>query len=114
MDYKKLKIDTFKSIGYFNFEDQSTEVFECYEAVIYFIKELDDVKKMVELVKTLKMVENNRVILVYKKGQPLVNRDSIIKPFKDGTYTEFKMKAPMLCSLDKTTSAFVMSKEIIC
>lgn len=114
MDYKKLKIEHFTNIAYFNFEDRDTEQYDEYQVIIYKINDLEDIQSMIEKVETLKMAADNRVIMVYRKGQKTVNRDSIIKPFKNGEYLDYKMKAPMLCSLGKELSAFVLMKENTC
>lgn len=114
MDYKKLKIDRFNKIAFFNFKDKETAFYDTYEVVIFKINALEDIQHMVDKVENLNMAADNRVIMVYEKGQKTINRDSIIRPFKNGEYLDYKMKAPMLCSLDKVYSAFVLMKENTC
>jgi len=111
MDLKKLKIDTFKKISYINFVEPKMVTFDETEVIIYFLKTIEDIDKCVQYCDIHKMTTNNRIVLVYEKGQKLLNPDSIIKPFKTGVYLNYKMKAPMLCSLDKKLSAMVFIKE---
>lgn len=111
MDYKKLKIEQFNNITFKNFEDKEEVLYDVTDVVVYYIQSVDDIQTCVDYCKAIKMASENRMILVYEKGRKDINRDIIIKPFKDGTYLEFKMKAPMLCSLDKKHSAFVLKKE---
>jgi hypothetical protein len=49
--------------------------------------------------------------MVYRKGNKALNRDTIIAPFRDGTYADFKLKPPMLCALSDSLSAFVLQKD---
>lgn len=111
MDFRKLKIDGFKKISCINFSDLKMMTYDETEVVIFFLKTIEDIEKCVKYCDILKMTTNNRIVLVYEKGQKILNRDSIIKPFKTGTYLNYKMKAPMLCSLDKKLSAMVFEKE---
>ncbi|MBI9013502.1 MAG: hypothetical protein JEZ08_14815 [Clostridiales bacterium] len=111
MDLKKLKIDGFKKISYVDFSDRKMITYDETEVVIYFLKTIEDIDKCVKYCDRLKMTTNNRVVLVYEKGQKILNQDSIIEPFKTGTYLNYKMKAPILCSLDKRLSAMVFTKE---
>lgn len=68
--------------------------------------------KFVRLVESTALPKENRTILVYEKGRSDgVNRDSIIGPFRSKEVKGFKLRAPMLCSISDTLSAFVLSKE---
>jgi len=111
VDLKKLKIDEVEKISYINFSDYEMVTYDETEVVIYFLNAIEDIDKCVQYCDSLRMTTNNRIVLVYEKGQKLLNRDSIIKPFKTGVYLNYKMKAPMLCSLDKKLSAMVFMKE---
>ena len=118
MDIKKLKLDEYDRIRAVNFPERYdlgiATVDNRPEVIIYYIDEMLDVLGFVEMVKTSDLPGDNRVIFVYEKGRKDgVNRDTIFAPFKDGTYTGFKMRSPMMCSLSKELSAFVQSYEII-
>lgn len=115
MNLKKLKLDKFKNIHVVNFPKEfnpgirSTD--KDVEVIIYYIDSLDDVKKFVKLCTSTHLPEENRTIMVYKKGRKdSVNRDSIFMPFeKDKRFT---LKAPMLCSISEELSACVMGKVV--
>ena len=86
MDLKKLKIDKFQSIKLINFPEkikpdiQSSD--KNVEVIIYFIKQLSDIQKFVELCNASNLPSDNRTIMVFRKGQKDgPNRDSIILPF---------------------------------
>lgn len=118
MDIKKLKLDKYDRIKAVNFPEKYdlgiTTVDNRPEVIIYYIDEILDVVDFVEMVKTSGLPTDNRVIFVYEKGRKDgVNRDTIFAPFKDGIYTGFKMRSPMMCSLSKELSAFVQSYENI-
>ena len=114
MDISKLRIDNFKKIAYVNFEDKTCDDYDEYDVIIYKINVLEDIPAFVDYVNARKMSVENRVIMVYEKGDKIVNKNTIIKPFKENIYIDFVLKAPMLCSLDKKLSAFVLKKENIC
>ncbi|NQX91321.1 MAG: hypothetical protein HRT74_04155 [Flavobacteriales bacterium] len=116
MDVHKLKLDSFKSIGAFNFPDDLELGLDLspsnFDVIIYFIHQLSDVQDFLDLVRSAALPSKNRAIMVYKKGQKNdVNRDTIAAPLKELMNTEFKLRAPMLCSLSEEYSAFVMSYE---
>lgn len=82
------------------------------EVIIYYIDKIDDIDTFVNLVKTSNLNSDNRTIMVFEKGRKNgINRDTIIKPFKEGHYDMFKIRKPALCSLSKDLSAFVQSWE---
>jgi len=111
MDYSKLMIEHFSNIAYINFIDREEVTYEVYDVIIYFVECIEDIDFCVEFCRSHKLNIDNRVILVYKKGQKDFNRNTIIEPFKNGRYLDFRLKAPMLCALDKKHSAFVLIKE---
>lgn len=112
MDTNKLKIEKFNRIQLKNIPREidlglkSTD--KNPEVVIYYIEHIEDLESFVNYCNTISLSKENRTILIYKKGQKDLNRDSIITPFKSSKYDGFKLKAPMLCSLSKEYSAFVM------
>ncbi len=115
MDIAKLKLNKFKNIQIHNFPKgvdlgiESTD--KNVEVIIYYIQTIKDVMKFVKLVNSTTLPKENRTILVYEKGRKDgVNRDSIIMPFKSREIEGFQLKAPMLCSLSETLSAFVSVK----
>lgn len=117
MEISKLKIESFRNFSINNFPEKyrlelaSTE--KDVEVILYYIDEVADVQKFVELCERADLKPDNRVIMVYEKGRKDgVNRDSIFMPFKNGDITGFKMKAPMLCSLSDKLSAFVQQKVV--
>jgi len=117
MDIKKLKLEKFSNIktvnmpsefdGLFNNSDVSIEV------ILYYIDSKNDVSEFIKLVKSSNLPKENRTILIYKKGRKDgINRDLIAAPFREGEEKDnFKMRAPMLCSLSSQYSAFVLSYE---
>lgn len=116
MELNKLKLDKFNRIGIFNFPHSITfkleTVKENFEVIIFYIDKIEDVDAFVDLVKKSKLPKDNRTIMIYKKGRKDgVNRDTIFMPFKDEKYTQFKLRAPMMCSLSNDLSACVMSFE---
>ncbi len=115
MDIKKLKIEKIKNINIVNFPDKyklpsnSTDL--NIEVIIYYIDSVNDVSKFVKYCDSIELPDENRTIMVYEKGRKDgVNRDSIIGPFKSGKYPNYKLKAPMLCSISETLSACVFTK----
>jgi len=114
MDLSKLKLGKFKRISTMNFPKSfdlgivSTAINP--EVIIYFINKVDDIKRFVEFCNSTRLPKDNRTIMVYQKGRKDLNRDIIITPFRNGTYHNFKFKAPMLCSLSNELSAFVLTK----
>lgn len=116
MDISKLKLDKYKGIRTENFPDEynlgieSSDV--AIEVIIYYIDKISDLDAFVDLVKSSNLPSDNRTIMVYKKGRKDgINRDSVIKPFKEGNYDMFKIRRPAQCSLSKDLSAFVQSWE---
>ncbi|NQT60882.1 MAG: hypothetical protein HQ557_18085 [Bacteroidetes bacterium] len=68
-----------------------------------------DVADFVKIGNSELLTEENRAIMVYRKGRKDgLNRDTIFFLFKEGSCPNFKLKAPMLCSLSKELSACVM------
>jgi hypothetical protein len=117
MDLKKLKIGHLNRFLVRNFPKQYIPELKSVESnievILFYIDSVADVSKFVKLCETADLIEDNRVIMIYEKGRKDgVNRDSIFMPFKQGKYTGFKMKAPMLCSISDRLSAFVQQKEI--
>lgn len=117
MDITKLKLEKFKNIGTFNFPETIDLGIDLtkdnYDVIIYFIDKIEDVDVFVDLVKEIKLPKDNRTIMIYKKGRKDgVNRDSIFMPFKEEKYSQFKLRAPMMCSISNELSACVMSFEI--
>jgi len=81
---------------------------EKIDVVFYYIDKLEDVEAFVSLCKSIDLPKENRTILVFKKGRKDgVNRNAIFGPLRNGKYKNFKLKAPMLCSLSDTLSAGV-------
>ncbi len=117
MDAQKLRIEKFKNIQVVNFPadiDLNIESTDKHvEVIIYYIDKVEDIRKFVRLANESNLPEHNRTILVYQKGRKdEVNRDSIIRPFKTKEIAGFQMKAPMLCSISKELSAFVLAKVV--
>ena len=119
MDLYKLKLEKFNNILIKNFPQkyslniESVKESDDIDVVIYYIDNFFDLDKFATLCETVKLNKDNRVIYVYEKGRKDdVNRDSLYLPFKSGIYKNFKMKAPMLCSLSHKLSAFTQQKII--
>ena len=113
VDLSRLKIDKFARIRAVNFPpeiDLGIENSQAPEVLIHFITDPADVGSFVESSRKTKLPPDNRVIMVYRKGNKSLNRDTIIGPFRDGTYADFKLKPPMLCTLSASLSAFVLQK----
>ncbi len=114
MDLSKLKLEKFKNIMLVNFPGSidlgiaSTDTNP--DVVIYFVDSVRDVENFVSFCKSISLPKENRTIIMYQKGRNELNRDSIISPFKEGKYPDFKLKAPMLCSISEELSAFVLTK----
>ena len=49
--------------------------------------------------------------MVDRKGNKVLNRDTIIGPFRDGTYAGFKLTPPMLRARSRTSSQPLSSGE---
>ncbi|MBK3518476.1 hypothetical protein [Carboxylicivirga marina] len=99
-----IKIVNFPKEVVFNLPQTETP-----EVLFYFINELDDTEKFIRMAHSLKLPKDNHTIVFFNKGRKDgVNRDSIIAPFKNKVYPEFKFKAPMLCSISDELSAFAM------
>jgi hypothetical protein len=115
MELKKLRIDKFKNVQLANFPKDIDLGIESttkgVEVIIYYIDRLDDVKKFVKLCGSTKLPDDNRTIMVYRKGRKDgVNRDSIFMPLRNDK--RFALKAPMLCSISEELSACVMGKVL--
>ena len=116
MDISKLQIGKYKGVKVVNFPEKYSLNIESsedpIEVIIYYIDRLSDVDAFVDLVKESNMPSDNRTIMVYEKGRKDgVNRDTIVKPFGEGKYKDFKIRRPALTSLSKELSAFVQSWE---
>ncbi len=117
MDLKKLRIDKSGRFLVRNFPKHYApdlkSVDKNVEVLFYYIDAVADVAKFVKLCETADLAKENRVVMVFEKGRKDgVNRDSIFTPFREGKYSGFKMKAPMLCSLSDKLSAFSLQKEV--
>jgi hypothetical protein len=113
MDLAKLKLGKLNKIKALNFPndiDLGVKNSPTPEVIIYFISAAKDIDAFAKACTDAKLPADNRTIMVYKKGNKLLNRDTLISPFKEGKYKEFKLKPPMLCSLSESLSAFVMQK----
>jgi hypothetical protein len=80
------------------------------EVVLYYVASEADVSAFVSYCWSLSLPEDNRVIMIFKKGNTAFARDQVAGPFKAGTYNGFTPKAPMLCALSDEYSAFVLIK----
>ena len=112
---KKLKIESFANISLVNFPKGMDlgikPAKDKIEVLIYYIDAIGDVEAFVNLSNRTELPEENRTIIVFKKGRKDgVDRDTIIAPFRNGKYSNFKLKAPMFCALSDKLSAFVMTK----
>ncbi len=115
MDIKKLKLDIFKNININNFPSDINLGIEStskrIEVVLYYIDKLEDINNFIKLCDSLPLPDENRTIMVFKKGQKTgVNQNSIMGPFKEGKYPKYKLKAPMLCSLSDELTACIFRK----
>ena len=115
MNLRRLRIDKFDHFQVLNFPDQYQLDIETstngIQVVIYYVDEIEDIQKFLEYNSSANLPEDNRTILMYKKGRKDgVNRDSIMIPFKEGKYPDYKLKAPMLCSISEDLSAIVLMK----
>jgi len=113
MNLSKLKLGKLNRYKIINFPkdiDLGVENSSKPEIIIYFISELKDVESFIKTCNDIDLPIDNRTIIVYRKNNKLVNRDTIIAPFKEGKYKNYKLKPPMLCSLSDSLSAFVMQK----
>lgn len=119
MDLYKLKLDNFNHILVVNFPEKyylnidSVKKDDSIDVILYYIETFSNLQQFVNLCNSVNLSKENRVIYVYEKGRKdKVNRDSLYEPFKTKEYKNFKMKAPMLCSLSDKLSAFVQQKII--
>ena len=113
MDLSKLKLGKLSSLKAVNFPadiDLGIENSRAPEVLLYFVAKPQDVSSFVDLCLRTRLPDDNRVVMIYRKGNKALNRDTIIAPFRGGTHKEFKLKPPMLCALSETLSAFVMQK----
>ena len=113
MDLAKLKLGKLSRIKAINFPkdiDLGVKNSPTPEVIIYFISEIKDIEAFVNVCIDAKLPVDNRTVMVYRKGNKLLNRDTLISPFKAGKYKEFELRPPMLCSLSESLSAFVMQK----
>ena len=113
MDLSKLKLGKLTKLSAVNFPpdiDPGVASSKTPEALIYFISKPGDVERFVETCRKVDLPRDNRVVMIYQKGNKNLNRDTIIAPFRKGLYQDLKLKAPMLCSLSDGLSAFVMQK----
>ena len=113
MDLAKLKLGKLTKISALNFPpdiDPGVTTSKAPEVLLYFIAKPGDVERFVETCRRLDLPRENRVVMIYRKGNKSLNRDMIIGPFREGRYKDLKLKAPMLCALSDSLSAFVMQK----
>lgn len=102
---RKFKIEKFNEfsqinmpIDYrFNIEDSVKP-----QVVFYFIKSHEDVTELLNY--EFNLPEENRVIVIFEKGKKL--REELRPLLSNG----FKLKAPMVCSVNDRLSAFCMMK----
>lgn len=103
--FTKLKIDKFNNFLQINMPEQyrfDLTDSDNPEVVFYYINEASDVDELLSF--EFNLPEENRVIAIFEKGKKL--RDSLRPIINNG----FKMKAPMLCSLNDKLSAFCFMK----
>lgn len=113
MDLTKLKLGKLTKMSVLNFPadiDPGVTTSKAPEVLLYFISRPGDVERFVQTCRKLKLPRDNRVVMIYRKGNKDLNRDTIIGPFRAGHYKDLKLKAPMLCALSDSLSAFVMQK----
>jgi hypothetical protein len=80
------------------------------EVLIYFAATQEDLGSFVSLCWSLGLPEENRAIIVFKKGRKALSRNMVVGPFRDGTYRGFKLMASQPCSLSEEYSALVLKK----
>ncbi len=80
------------------------------EVVLYWVGTEADVGAFVSYCWSLSLPKDNRVVMVFGKGDKAFGRDQVAGPFKAGTYNGFKLKAPMMCALSEEFTAFVLMK----
>lgn len=117
MNLKELHLDNLENIKVVNCPDNinlgivSTD--NNVEVIIYYVEKLDDVDSFVKICSEISLPENNTTILIYKKGRnDGVNLESIFKPFKEKEYPNFKLKTPVLGTLQPGyLGALIMSRK---
>lgn len=117
MDLKELKLESLENVKVVNCPDNislgivSTDA--DVETVIYYIEKLDDVDAFVGLCSGLSLPDNNTIILLYKKGRnDGVNLESIFKPFLEKQHPNFKLKLPVLATLQPGyLGALIMNRK---
>jgi len=117
MDLHELKLESLKNIKVVNCPDNinlgivSTD--DNIKVVIYYIEKFNDVDAFVRFCSGISLPENNTTILLYKKGRhDDVNLNSIYLPFKEGKYPNFRLKVPVLGTLQPDyLGALIMSRK---
>lgn len=115
MDIHKLKLDLNSNINIQNFPQSIDLGIESAKrrlnAVIYYIAIIEDLYKAISYADSLKLTEDNRVILVFSNNKNMgVSRNKIMAPFNAGKFPKYKLKAPMICSLSDELSACVFRR----
>ncbi len=102
---RKLKIEKFNRFSQINMPIDyrfDIEDDEYPQVIFYFVKSKEDILELMNY--SFDLPEDNRVIVIFEKGKKL--RDEL-QPLR---HNGFKMKAPMLCSIDERLSGFCLMK----
>lgn len=115
MDIHKLKLDLESNIDVKNFPASIDLGIEParrrFTAVIYYLNAIEDLYKAIPYCDSLKLPEDNRVVLVFTKGKnSSLNRNTLMAPFMAGKFPKYKLKAPMMCALSEELTACVFRR----
>lgn len=115
MDIHKLKLNSDSIINLQNFPSSINLEIESVNrklnTAIYYVGIIEDLYRAIKHFDSLRLPDDNRVILVFNKVKVLgVNQNTIMAPFKAGKFPNYKLKAPMMCSLSEDLMACVFRR----
>lgn len=112
MDFNKLKLDKFESFGGYNLPQGFTPPLELDmnpDVYFMFVSSIEETMNAINVIQNKTLPKENRVFFVFKKGIKEFGRDHVYNLVMQSG--NFKRKAPMLASLDKTYSVFCFMYE---
>jgi hypothetical protein len=113
MDFSKLKLDQFTTYRGYNLpESFHVDLTEDDHPEVYFLfcTSFEELNRWINHVLNNQTHKNNRLYIVYKKGQKHFHRDHIMMYVKKSPLLE--RKAPMLCSLSKEYSCITTQVKV--
>jgi hypothetical protein len=113
MDFHKLKLESYTSYKGISLPQElkpPLEETKYPQCVFAYVDSMPSLMNAINLVSNMDLPKDNRLFLVFKKGQKDFHRDHIMMIMRKAIF--FQKRAPILASLNKTYSVFTCSKRV--